>query len=110
MSIAKKLTRAEELRAQRDRLTEEIAAAEREEREAKELLREPAPGAKILIEARFPGGSQVYEYLAMRTENTRTAGDNWYVTGQKGKTSWSRIIELVGNARTVEIFDLDFER
>lgn len=112
-SIRSTKSRAAELRAEADRLAAErelvlarIAVAEA----AASKFDEPAPGSKVLIEARFPGGGHKYEYLAMRTENPRSVGDNWYITGQKGKTNWSAILHLIENAREVEIYDLDFRR
>lgn len=113
MSIRSTKSRAAELRAEADRLAAErelvLARIARAEAAASKFD-EPAPGSKVLIEARFPGNGPKYEYLAMRTENPRGAGENWYVTGQKGKTNWAAILRLVENAREVEIFDLDFHR
>lgn len=113
MSIRSTKSRAAELRAEADRLAAErelVLARIAEAEAAASKFDEPAPGSKVLIEARFPGGGHKYEYLAMRTENPRSVGDNWYVTGQKGKTNWAAILRLVENAREVEIYDLDFRR
>lgn len=115
MSIARKMSRAEELRQKRADLEAELAEAEREERELRRQFSEPGPESTIMIEATFPGsqgtgGSKVYKYLAMRTDNPRDGYATWYVTGQKGKLAWSQIIDLVKHARHVELFDLDFSR
>lgn len=113
-SIRTTKSRAAELRAEADRLAAErelVLARIAEAEAAASKYEEPEPGSKVLIEATFPGsGRTKYEYLAMRTENPRADGSNWYVTGQKGKTTWANILRLVENAREVEIFDLDFER
>lgn len=103
-----------ELRAADERVLE----AERAERELNRKLIEPGPGSKIMIEATFPGSSRsfnpdppkTYQYLAMRTDNPREGGANWYVTGQKGKLTWADVINLVKHAREVELFDLNFHR
>lgn len=115
-------TRAEQAREERQRLLDELnaaderlLAAERAERELNRKLIEPGPGSKIMIEAQFPGQrfvgeTKVYQYLAMRTENPREGGANWYVTGQKGKLTWSEVVQLVKYAHDIELFDLDFQR
>lgn len=121
MSIRSTKSRAAELRAEADRLAAErelVLARIAEAEAAASKFEEPGPGSKILIEAVFPGSSRQraagektkYEYLAMRIENPRAGGENWYVTGQKGKTNWAAILQLVENAREVEIYDLDFHR
>lgn len=121
MSIRSTNNRAAELRAEADRLQAErelVLARIAEAEAAARKYDEPGPGSKILIEAVFPGSYRQreagektkYQYLALRTENPRAGGENWYVTGQKGKTNWAAILRLVENAREVEIYDLDFER
>ncbi|URP22095.1 hypothetical protein SEA_BIG4_337 [Microbacterium phage Big4] len=121
MSIRSTKSRAAELRAEADRLAAErelVLARIAEAEAAASKYDEPEPGSKILIEAVFPGSERQriagektkYQYLALRTESPRSAGDNWYVTGQKGKTNWAAILRLVENAREVEIYDLTFRR
>lgn len=120
-SIRSTKSKAAELRAEADRLAAErelVLARIAEAEAAASKFNEPGPNSKVLIEATFPGSyaqrtageKTTYEYLAMRIDNPRSTGDNWYVTGQKGKTNWAAILRLVENAREVEIFDLDFER
>lgn len=113
-SIRSTKSRAAELRAEADRLAAErqlVLARIAEAEASASKYDEPEPGSKVLIEAKFPGsGRTTYQYLAMRTENPRETGENWYVTGQKGKTNWEAILRLVENAREVEIYDLDFQR
>lgn len=114
-SISSTRKRAAELMAQRDSLTadldRQIAEALAAERALTQKLREPAPGSKVLIEARFPGDrTKVYEYLAMRIDNPRVNGANWYVTGRSGKVTWDDITDLVKHAAAVEVYDLDFTR
>lgn len=104
-SINRIRSRVTELQEERDRLNRQIEEALREERELQSKLREPEAGSMVLIEAVFPGTSgRTYQYVAMNTDT------GWYVTGQKGKMTWDGVLNLVRHARSVEIFDLDFNR
>ena len=97
MSIETKQRAAAAAQAELDVAIEKARRAAADLKRAQEArTAEPRPGSRILIEATFPGTPQKpYTYLALRTDNTRSGGANWYVTGQKGKVTWDDILRLV---------------
>lgn len=92
MSLDKKKQAVEELRRQLAVAEENLARAEQVR------LDEPGPGSKVYITAKFPGESKVYEYLALRTDNPRNGGANWYCTGRAGKITWDELLVRIERA------------
>ncbi|UVG35065.1 hypothetical protein SEA_CECE_316 [Microbacterium phage Cece] len=97
MSIETKIRKVDHAREALRAAQEAYDAAVRE-REAAQRVRaeEPAPGSKVYVTVKFPGeNDKVYEYFAIRTENPRPQGANWYVTGRAGKVSWESFISSI---------------
>jgi type II secretory pathway pseudopilin PulG len=96
MSIATKQRAAEAAQAELNAAIENARRAAADLKKAQDArAAEPRPGSKVLITATFPSSDQEYTYLALRTDNPRQDGANWYVTGQKGKITWDDVLRLV---------------
>ena len=100
MSLQKNQERLEAARAALRTAEEEVARAQRAHDRAVRLREdEPAPGSKLYITAVFPGGTEPYEYFAIRTPRTAPDGKHWYITGREGKVTWDEIVRRIERAR-----------